>query len=438
MLLKFALFACLLTLGLAAILKAPIHKNKESHIRRLLREKKHEELRAFNRIQMAKYARGGQIKLDKTKQPLYDYGNQEYNVRLSIGTPGQTFELLPDTSSGNTWITDKTCDGSNPYYDCPSFCRLNEDWCVLYCYSRCCNNPTQSTPLISQNDEQDPCAGKKKFDSSASSTYSTDGTTFQIPFGLGNVSGVLGTDSFTLGDPSKSTVTIPGAMFGQVNRLSTSYAGSAFDGVLGLAFQDVAVGGVKPIFQTGVDQGIFDQPIFTIYMQPDNQDDVDIPVGSITFGGLDTDNCASSYTTIKLISDAVWWFNIDGVSTSGQKQQTGPFLTMSSIGTSLNLVPPSVLYDLVLATNAQYDFNIGFYSLKCDSTFTWSIFVNGVELSADQSTLMFKTHDECYLKFGSWEDELHKIDIILGVPFLQQFCVAHDVTQGQIGFAKAK
>lgn len=89
---------------------------------------------------MAKYARGGQVRLDKARQPLYDYADQEYNgnffskikaniyilVRLTVGTPGQKFELLPDTAEGNTWIVDKTCDGNNSYYDCPSFCHLNE------------------------------------------------------------------------------------------------------------------------------------------------------------------------------------------------------------------------------------------------------------------------------------------------------------------------
>jgi hypothetical protein len=46
----------------------------------------------------------------------HNYRNQEYNVRLSIGTPAQVFEMLPDTSGGNTWVTGTNCDSNNPYY----------------------------------------------------------------------------------------------------------------------------------------------------------------------------------------------------------------------------------------------------------------------------------------------------------------------------------
>lgn len=85
---------------------------------------KYEEFRIFNRIQLAKHAQG-RSRLDKVHSPLYDFGDQEYNIRLTVGTPGQTFELLPDTSEANTWIVDKSCNGNNSYYDCPSFCRIN-------------------------------------------------------------------------------------------------------------------------------------------------------------------------------------------------------------------------------------------------------------------------------------------------------------------------
>lgn len=46
-------------------------------------------------------------------------------VRLTIGTPGQTFELLPDTGEGNTWVVDKACDPSKSYHDCPEYCFMN-------------------------------------------------------------------------------------------------------------------------------------------------------------------------------------------------------------------------------------------------------------------------------------------------------------------------
>jgi hypothetical protein len=60
-------------------------------------------------------------------------------------------------------------------------------------------------------------------------------------------------------------------------------------------------------------------------MKPDSVKDKDVPVGSITFGGLDTDNCKKDYYYVNLKSERVWWFNIDAIELEG-KQRMGPFL----------------------------------------------------------------------------------------------------------------
>lgn len=49
---------------------------------------KYQEFRILNRVQLAKFSQGGRIRMDQARQPLYDYGDQEYNVRLTVGTPG--------------------------------------------------------------------------------------------------------------------------------------------------------------------------------------------------------------------------------------------------------------------------------------------------------------------------------------------------------------
>jgi hypothetical protein len=207
------------------------------------------------------------------------------------------------------------------HLDCPAFCHSSKNWCQLHCHHRCCGT---NTTQVLDSDDKDPCTGKRKFDPSASSTYSTKNVTFHSPYGVGNISGIYGIDTFTLGD-KKSKIDIPKTTFGLVNRLSTSYANSLFDGILGLAFQSIAIDNVEPVFQHGVSLKLFDQPIFTIYMKPDSVKDKDVPVGSITFGGLDTDNCKKDYYYVNLKSERVWWFNIDAIELEG-KQRMGPFL----------------------------------------------------------------------------------------------------------------
>jgi hypothetical protein len=61
-------------------------------------------------------------------------------------------------------------------------------------------------------------------------------------------------------------------------------------------------------------------------MKPDSDDDEDKAVGSITFGGLDTDNCAKDYTFVDLRSKAVWWFTADAVAVGGKPRDAGNFV----------------------------------------------------------------------------------------------------------------
>jgi hypothetical protein len=53
---------------------------------------------------------------------------------------------------------------------------------------------------------------------------------------------------------------------------------------------------------------------------------------------------------------------------------------MSSLGTAVNIVPSSVLFDLTSKTGATYDFNTGFYQVDCNAKFTWSVIVGGINL----------------------------------------------------------
>lgn len=43
-------------------------------------------------------------------------------VRVSVGSPPQVFEVLPEMSTANFWVVDKKCNGSSD--DCPLFCQV--------------------------------------------------------------------------------------------------------------------------------------------------------------------------------------------------------------------------------------------------------------------------------------------------------------------------
>eukprot|EP00741_Cyanophora_paradoxa_P004763 tig00000828_g4621.t1 len=126
---------------------------------------------------------------------IRNLANAQYSVPVSIGSPAQTFYLLVDTGSTDTWVINSNCTN----------CR----------------------------------ARSTKYTSSASSTYAKDGRPFSIQYGSGAVEGVIG----------KETVSMAGfSAAGQAIGLahSSSGLGSSISGILGLAFPSIATPAMRP------------------------------------------------------------------------------------------------------------------------------------------------------------------------------------------------
>ena len=89
--------------------------------------------------------------------PVKDYMNTQYFVEATIGTPPQTFTVIPDTGSSNLWVYSKQC---GKYV----------------------------------------CTKHNQFDHDSSTTYESDGSAFDISYGSGSVDGTVSYDTAALGD----------------------------------------------------------------------------------------------------------------------------------------------------------------------------------------------------------------------------------------------
>lgn len=104
--------------------------------------------------------------------PLKDYMNTQYFAEVQVGTPPQTFTVVPDTGSSNLWIYSQKCYAI-------------------------------------------PCFYHDKYDATKSSSYKSDGRPFKITYGSGSIDGFVSQDSAKLGPASASNFA-----FGEVQGVS--------------------------------------------------------------------------------------------------------------------------------------------------------------------------------------------------------------------------
>lgn len=208
------------------------------------------------------------------------------------------FEIVPDTGSSNLWVVDKACT------------------------TKACNGD----PAVFARD---------KFDTTASTTFVKETRTFQIAYGTGSCSGYLGTDILNIGG-----IQIQKQEFGVATHLAAFFAEQPLDGIMGLGWPSIAVDKVVPPMQNALPQ--LDAPLFTVWMDRKIAPSNGGAAGLITYGAIDTSNCASTVTYVPLSAETYWQFPIEGFSI-GSYSETKKDQVISDTGTSWIGCPNSIL-----------------------------------------------------------------------------------------------
>ncbi|XP_007531394.2 napsin-A-like isoform X1 [Erinaceus europaeus] len=209
--------------------------------------------------------------------PLSNYINVQYYGDIGLGTPPQIFSVVFDTGSSNLWVPSRRCH----------FFSL-------------------------------PCWFHHRFNPKASSSFKPNGTKFAIQYGTGRLSGILSEDKLTIGGISGASV-----MFGEALwEPSLVFTFAKFDGILGLGFPILAVGGVRPPLDALVDQGLLDKPVFSFYL---NRDPEAASGGELVLGGVDPAHYVPPLTFLPVTLPAYWQISMERVT-------AGPGLTFCPHG----------------------------------------------------------------------------------------------------------
>ncbi|XP_072615423.1 renin [Vulpes vulpes] len=327
---------------------------------------------------------------------LTNYLDTQYYGEIGIGTPPQTFKVIFDTGSANLWVPSTKC---SPLYTA----------CEIHCL----------------------------YDSSESSSYMENGTTFTIRYGSGKVKGFLSQDMVTVGG---ITVT---QTFGEVTELPLiPFMLAKFDGVLGMGFPAQAVGGVTPVFDHILSQGVLKEDVFSVYYSRNSH----LLGGEVILGGSDPQYYQGNFHYVSVSKTGSWQIKMKGVSVRSATLvcEEGCMVVVDT-GASYISGPTSSLRLLMDTLGAQ-ELSTNEYVVNCNQVPTLpdiSFHLGGraYTLTSVDYVLQdpYGNEDLCTLA-------LHGLDVppptgpvwVLGASFIRKFYTEFDRHNNRIGFALAR
>ncbi|KAJ6889742.1 hypothetical protein NC651_023477 [Populus alba x Populus x berolinensis] len=263
---------------------------------------------------------------------LKNYLDTQYYGEIGIGSPPQIFTVVFDTGSSNLWVPSSKC-------------------------------------LLSIT-----CYFHSKFIARLSRTYTKIGIPCKIQYGSGSVSGFLSQDHVKVGDDI-----IIDQEFAEVTREGLlALLGVQFDGILGLAFQDIAVGKATPVWYNMAAQGHVSKKVFSLWLNRNPSSELG---GEIVFGGLDWRHFKGDHTYVPVTGRGYWQIQVGDIFIANNSTGlcAGGCSAIVDSGTSFLAGPTRIVAQINHAIGAR-----GIVSLECKEVLTkywnsiWDSIISGV------------------------------------------------------------
>jgi saccharopepsin len=323
--------------------------------------------------------------------PVSNFLNAQYFSDISIGTPPQEFKVVLDTGSSNLWVPSSECNS-------------------IACYLH------------------------SKYDHSSSSTYKKNGSSFEIRYGSGELSGFVSQDALHIGDLKVENQDFAEA----TSEPGLAFAFGRFDGIMGLGYNTISVNGIVPPFYNMLDQGLLDEPVFSFYLSDTNDKSSE---SEAMFGGVNKDHYTGKLTKIPLRRKAYWEVNLDAITFGDDTAEMDDTGVILDTGTSLIALPSTMAELLNKEIGAKKSYN-GQYTVECDKrdslpdlTFT----LTGYNFTIGPYDYILEVQGSCISSFMGMDfPEPVGPLAILGDAFLRKWYSVYDLGTNSVGLAKAK
>eukprot|EP00746_Dinoflagellata_sp_MGD_P017033 gnl/MRDRNA2_/MRDRNA2_138838_c0_seq1.p1 gnl/MRDRNA2_/MRDRNA2_138838_c0~~gnl/MRDRNA2_/MRDRNA2_138838_c0_seq1.p1 ORF type:complete len:472 (-),score=84.61 gnl/MRDRNA2_/MRDRNA2_138838_c0_seq1:212-1627(-) len=328
---------------------------------------------------------------------LIDFLDSEYFGVVEIGTPPQKFQVIYDTGSDRLWVPSTTCR---------------------------------------------KCKKFPRFDSSKSSTFVKNGTSFVNVYGSGACAGHVSRDKVNV-----AGIDIDAFLFGEVTKESAdTFHDAPFDGIIGMGPN----GDFPMPLQAMKDQGKIEQNIFGTYLASHGKSGSLLSIGGANSmkytGDISWTPHLDSHYVNNLIGDGHWVIRATDIKVGSKSTGMAADMVVDT-GTSLLCGPTDQVDELVERITGEgmigYLVEMGVtVGMDCSAvhtlpTITFTFSGKDFELGPDFYMITAKNKEgkeECHLGIQSLGQN---VPWILGDPFLRKYYTVWDGEKKRVGFALA-
>jgi len=303
-----------------------------------------------------------------------DFMNAQYFINVDVGTPAQTFTVVPDTGSSNLWLYSKKC------------------WSI-------------------------PCWTHPLYDNTKSSTYKKNGEAFDITYGSGSVKGSVSEDVAVIGDGITANMG-----FGEVTSVSgISFIASQMSGILGLAYNTISVDNLD----TFVDLANIDDKSFAFYLKDTSEESY------MTIPGMDTDG----YDTIeshKVVEQKYWALQLNTIAQGTKKIDASKYKAVIDSGTSLLVGPKAIVDPLISGIAVKSDCS------NLDTLPELTFTIDSTDYTLSGSEYVLQVQGECLMGIQSMAFPEGFNYFILGDVFMRKYPSYFNLNDNTVSFQVAK
>jgi len=328
---------------------------------------------------------------DVDNVPISDYQNAQFYGPIKIG--GQEFQVIFDTGSSNVWVPSKKCG-------------------FFTCYTH------------------------PRYNAKKSKTYEKDGREYKVEYGSGPVEGVFSKDTVTVGNidvKSQPFAEVSKVSFGPLN---IAFAAGKFDGLLGLGFKSISAYNIPTPFESMIDQGLIDEPVFAFYLQKDPD-----AMGELTFGGMDPAHYTGDLVNVPLISETYWEVELTDMKFGGSQVDGSTKKAIIDSGTSLLAGPKDVVKALAKQAGAKGLAGGVEYTIDCDKISSLPdlvVTLGGHDFTLTGADYVLDMQGQCLFAMTGMDIPAPNGPLwIMGDVFMRKYYCAFDYGNKQMRIAEA-